>query len=52
MKGLPDDAIAVVVERMAPTLDILINGSTDVNLNRAEQSSSVATPAHAPLHVD
>jgi subtilisin family serine protease len=47
MKGLPDDAIGLVVERMAPTLDILINGSTDVNMNRAEQSASVAMPASA-----
>jgi subtilisin family serine protease len=29
---------------MAPTLDIFLNGSTDVNLARAEQSGSVATP--------
>jgi subtilisin family serine protease len=29
---------------MAPTLDIFLNGSTDVNLGRAEQSGSVATP--------
>ena len=36
-----------VVEGLAPKLDILINGSTEVNLARAEQSASVATPVSA-----
>ena len=43
MRGLPDAEIGLVVERMAPKLDILINGSTGVNVSRAEQSASVAT---------
>jgi subtilisin family serine protease len=45
MRGLPDDAVGSVVQGMAPMLDILINGSTEVNTCRAEQSGSVATPA-------
>lgn len=45
MRGLPDTSIGAVVEGMAPMLDILINGSTEVNIGRAEQSGSVATPA-------
>lgn len=45
MHGLPDAEIGAIVERMAPMLDILINGSTDVNIGRAEQCGSVATPA-------
>lgn len=49
MRGLPEADIGMVVERMAPMLDILINGSTEVNLNRAEQSSSVAAPP-PPAH--
>lgn len=47
MQGLPNAEIGAVVEGMAPMLDILINGSTDVNICRAEQSGSVATPASA-----
>jgi subtilisin family serine protease len=44
MRGLPDAEVGLVVERMAPKLDILINGSTGVNRSRAEQSASVAAP--------
>jgi subtilisin family serine protease len=45
MRGLPDSAVGSVVEGMSPVLDMLINGSTEVNRCRAEQSGSVATPA-------
>ncbi|HKP17617.1 MAG TPA: S8 family serine peptidase [Gaiellaceae bacterium] len=44
---MPEAKIGLVVERMAPKLDILINGSTGVNLNRAEQSACVAAPPPA-----
>ena len=47
MRGLPDAEVRSVVEGLAPKLDILINGSTEVNLARAEQSASVATPVSA-----
>jgi subtilisin family serine protease len=43
--GAPKAGFGPVVERMAPMLDIIINGSTDVNVCRAAQSGSVATRA-------
>ena len=45
MRGLPADAVGTVVPGMSPLLDILVNGSTQVNRCRAEQSGSVALPA-------
>ena len=42
---MPEPRIGAVVEGMAPMLDIVLNGSTDVNVCRAEQSGSVATRA-------
>lgn len=45
--GLDDVDVGRVIDRLAPKLDILINGSTDVNLNRAESSASVAAPPAA-----
>jgi subtilisin family serine protease len=36
-----------VVQRMAPMLDIIMGGSTEVNVSRAAQSGSVATPPPA-----
>ena len=47
MRAARDPQIGAVVEGMAPALDIFLNGSTDVNLGRAEQSGSVATPPAA-----
>src|SRR5918992_4504154 len=48
MPGAPDAKIRSVVEGMAPMLDILLGGSTEVNICRAEQHGSVATPAPRP----
>ena len=45
MQGGRNANITPVVQGMAPKLDILINGSTEVNTCRAEQSGSVATAA-------
>jgi subtilisin family serine protease len=45
MREAPDAEIGLVVEGMAPMLDVLLNGSTEVNACRAEQSGSVATKA-------
>ena len=42
MRGLPPDAVKSVVPGMSPLMDILVNGSTQVNRCRAEQSGSVA----------
>jgi subtilisin family serine protease len=36
--------IGTVAQRMAPILDVILNGSTQVNVCRAAQSGSVATP--------
>lgn len=47
MKGIPEAKIGAVVEGLAPMLDIIINGSTEVNVCRAEQSGSIATQAPA-----
>jgi subtilisin family serine protease len=44
VRGTPDAKVRAVVEGMAPLLDIFMNGSTEVNICRAEQSGSVATP--------
>ena len=44
MQGLPDADIRMIVEGVAPKLDVLINGSTDVNLGRAVHGASVAVP--------
>jgi subtilisin family serine protease len=53
MRGLPKGAVKAVVPGMSPRLDILVNGSTEVNRCRAQQSGSVAVatqaaPAAAP----
>ena len=45
MRGRAGGQIGAVVEGLAPFLDVLINGSTEVNECRAEQSGSVAIPA-------
>lgn len=42
--GAPKPGVGAVVQRMAPILDIILNGSTQVNHSRAAQSGSVATP--------
>jgi len=47
VQGLPDADIRTIVEGVAPKLDVLINGSTDVNLGRAVHSASVAMPTAA-----
>jgi hypothetical protein len=44
VRGTPDAKVRAVVEGMAPLLDIFMNWSTEVNICRAEQSGSVATP--------
>ncbi len=45
--GAPKAGFGGVVQRMAPMLDIILDGSTDVNVCRAAQSGSVATPRAA-----
>ena len=47
MQGLPGADIRTTVEGMAPKLDVFLNGSTVVNLGRAEQCGSVSS-APAP----
>ena len=44
MRGLGDVRPEPVVAGMAPKLAVMSNGSTDVNLQRAERSGSVAIP--------
>jgi subtilisin family serine protease len=53
IRGIPEAKIRMIVEGVAPKLDVFVNGSTDVNLGRAQQCASVARPeaSDAPSEV-
>ena len=44
IRGLPESKVKTIVEGVAPKLDVFVNGSTDVNVGRAQQCASVARP--------
>ena len=44
MQGLPGAEDQAIVEGVDPKVDVFIHGSTEVNIGRAAQSASVATP--------
>ena len=45
VRGLPEKKVRTIVRGVAPKLDVFVNGSTDVNVGRAQQSGSVARAA-------
>jgi hypothetical protein len=45
MQGLPGAQDQAVVEGVDPKVDVFLHGSTEVNIGRAAQCASVATPA-------
>ena len=45
MRGIPEAKVRTIVRGVAPRLDIFLNGSTEVNVGRAQQCPSVARPS-------
>ncbi len=48
VRGVPQGKVRRIVEGVAPKLDVFVNGSTDVNIARAQQCASVAHSAPSP----